>query len=847
MSLLLPLLAHLILVASLWPWTALYDRRPTLRLLTCLVTTSVIIVSLQVALGHGHLAQRPLLLATTIVVFCLWAGWLLRRLIMGTPPASPGVDASLLGRLGLEPPSKVGLILGSLTAIAYTVLLGVAVLVPPYAWDTLVYHLTDVFYAAQTRSLALFPFPARHYFFPQVGELHSLWYYLLAGAGGEAWRVTGVALLPFGLIAAVAARAAIEGLGLRTARPWIIPAMLLAPVIMIQPLSGYIDVGAAAFVLAGFAYAICAATEGRFSHIGFCALASGLAMGVKISFVYFGLPILAVLMSQQVWQAITRGGSSRAAGRLLLCAALFSVGCGYWIGRNLLLTGNPLYPNRVAIGRVTVFEGPREITPSKRQQSWFVPSTVSWARYPFLETFGGKPAYSIENGFGPVFAAGIFGTLIALPFAFFRRRWILFRALLAMPLTIIGWLWLSPYQEPRYIIACCGFALIGLASVAGMVHRRSAPAEAKAGIWSRAPMIVLHACVATGIVASALGAIGSLAPDLPQVIARWKAGTWEPEVYYRLQYGAVGDAFNWLSTSTPGGGVTLTNNNFVAPIYGWHGSNRVFYQSIAGDEPFGLDPRVATYRAWRRLLYRHGVTWVVEWVPWWGEEPSKKSEAWIANHPDDFELLKDFAGRAKIFRPVFGAAEVAAFDALGEGPDLGTLSSPDAWTLEYREDTAAQLTAVRPPQAGEQTSIDLTAGPDPFAPATPAPQIQGVEITYQFQTAHNSYCDFRADLDEGDWSRFAALSFDVESETRTPTLLFVYLKDRDPRRACRFRIDLYKLGPGRHRVDLDLTSPSWSTPKFVLSRMAELHLVVDDDDDALTGTGTLRIGDFRLD
>ena len=43
---------------------------------------------------------------------------------------------------------------------------------------------------------------------------------------------------------------------------------------------------------------------------------------------------------------------------------------------------------------VTLFHGPVEIWKTA-QELWFVPSKLHWLRYPFLETFFGKPAYTM--------------------------------------------------------------------------------------------------------------------------------------------------------------------------------------------------------------------------------------------------------------------------------------------------------------------------------------------------------------------------------------------------------------------------------------------------------------------
>src|SRR5262249_5361999 len=150
-----------------------------------------------------------------------------------------------------------------------------------------------------------------------------------------------------------------------------------------QPLSGYVDIVFAAFTLGAFAFALLAIENGRTSDVAFCALSSGLAMGVKISFIYFSGPVILLLLASAAWRGVGAGSVVRIAGRLALIGLLFVAGCGYWLGRNLIQTGNPIFPSSVKIAGRTLLEGPSEIVGSKRQQGWFVPDTASWARYPF--------------------------------------------------------------------------------------------------------------------------------------------------------------------------------------------------------------------------------------------------------------------------------------------------------------------------------------------------------------------------------------------------------------------------------------------------------------------------------
>ena len=127
----------------------------------------------------------------------------------------------------------------------------------------------------------------------------------------------------------------------------------------------------------------------------------------------------------------------------------------------------------------------------------------------------------------------------------------------------------------------------------------------------------------------------------------------------------------------------------------------ILYRATPDDPPIGSGPRCRTYAGWRRHLLDARVDRVVVWVPWWGEEGSVRTEGWIHDHPDGFELVAEFGApeqvRARIYRPVFSAEERAALAAMGGGPDLAALDAAPSWLVEY---TAGARSSVAPDPAG---------------------------------------------------------------------------------------------------------------------------------------------------
>ena len=95
-------------------------------------------------------------------------------------------------------------------------------------------------------------------------------------------------------------------------------------------------------------------------------LLSGLGIGLAFGSRWYGISSAVVVLA--VW-ALAGMLARRGLGRLtregaILAATVLAVG-GYWLVRNALLTGNPLYPARISGFGVTVFDAPRDVITEK--------------------------------------------------------------------------------------------------------------------------------------------------------------------------------------------------------------------------------------------------------------------------------------------------------------------------------------------------------------------------------------------------------------------------------------------------------------------------------------------------
>jgi hypothetical protein len=165
----------------------------------------------------------------------------------------------------------------------------------------------------------------------------------LAGARGEAlaWvALTGV--LYAGLVAAAAA--VLLGRAGCRAGVWAIPTLLFAtsPRIGIMASSfSDADLAAAATLVGALAFAVPLEGDESWASVsadaGYAGLLSGLALGITVS----AAPLALVVLGLFAWRG-------RAVRRTLSCTVVVAAGWlltgGYWYLRNLLATGNPLYP-----------------------------------------------------------------------------------------------------------------------------------------------------------------------------------------------------------------------------------------------------------------------------------------------------------------------------------------------------------------------------------------------------------------------------------------------------------------------------------------------------------------------
>ncbi len=304
---------------------------------------------------------------------------------------------------------------------------------PPFVWDSLTYHLTNVAHWTQAGRIELFETSMARIYTPANFEAFAAWFTVFLHHDA----VVEAAGLPAYLLAILAVYAGIRALGITTAAAWI-GAMAYAstPALLLATTGTKNDPHVAAYYLAALAILLNLTRRRRGGPIRnpagqliLLVLILFLAAGTKayIAHLIPGLVIVAWLTARgsgdvgywggvmkDVLDQLRQERVLRIVGVGILLLGLF-IG-SFWNLRNWILTGNPFYPYGVEIEGQRVLDGAdRDAELSSDRLLKNIESV--------LYKFGDQrarisPDLGDTTGWG-WFAYGL--GLVALVWAFFRR------------------------------------------------------------------------------------------------------------------------------------------------------------------------------------------------------------------------------------------------------------------------------------------------------------------------------------------------------------------------------------------------------------------------------------------
>lgn len=287
---------------------------------------------------------------------------------------------------------------------------------PPFVWDSLTYHLTNIAQWTQQGRIGIFNTPINRIYLPANYEVFTTWFtvFLQHDVLIEASGIVSYAL------AAIAVFAIGRSLNLSRQVSWIgSMAFATTPGFLLATTGTKNDPMMVAMILSALAIIINLIFQnpnrptrnliGEFSSLLFILL---YALGTKAYIIHvlpgmFVILLLGLLVREwrkNIIQAVQRawrefkGLPGIGKRQLFLLAAGAAFLGGYWYLRNLVLTGNPFYPYGVQIGDLELISGTKATFPLKLDR-------LSENLKSFIEKFGDRryniiPALHETTGWG---------------------------------------------------------------------------------------------------------------------------------------------------------------------------------------------------------------------------------------------------------------------------------------------------------------------------------------------------------------------------------------------------------------------------------------------------------------
>ena len=569
---------------------------------------------------------------------------------------------------------------------------------PSSLWDALAYHLPTAADWMQSQRLQPSYVPwaeIANSYFPGNGELLYLW--ALAPFRNDLLvRIVSVCMWLVLAIALSRVCRKVGASGQASAAATIL--FLFTPIVLSQATELTLDMTSTAIFLLALGHLLEFEQSRRLESVVLLSVASGLFLGVKYSGPAYLLLLFFGLIATLVW----RGWGKSPSLAVIDCCVVFAIGTtmfgGYWYIRNLVFTGNPVYPLQVSLLNQTIFPGAL-----RGFHYQFVRLLDHLGDIPLLDLL---EAASRGIGFPYLFMLTMSVFLLLEQFAPRHRRDESKRPGLPTLILVLGFivgslaLYLNtPYSIMRYghapitvdslaggmRLGMIAFALCVVLIALGLSHRP----EVLGVLWLILSLAVTQSAllgpepsahssssgklmsIRQSTVAGAIIAVGAFAyyawkirrPDIPRrllrrcipavlVIVTFVIGVGlygveqHRERFRYIVYRAYRDAAaatggEWIAEHVHDARVAISGFHFSYPLYGVDLRNRVRYVNITGK----LDDRHHNYEAfayrddgsydvWLRNLREWGAQYLVL-----SDAIETEEEQWVAEHPEVFSLV----------------------------------------------------------------------------------------------------------------------------------------------------------------------------------------------------------------
>jgi hypothetical protein len=340
------LVASAVLLIAAGATTALLrpDSRIDAAVTLGVVAAAGVAASLLACGATGHLRAGPVL-----AIEALWAvGAVLLTVRAGLTPPRRRLRRPSLPDPGWEP------VIVALAVAALGWQLLVALVLPPFAYDALTYHLTTVATWLQNGNLDPTPLSLCCARYPDNAELMFAWPVLFLGRDA----LVDTVQIAFAVLGALAAAGVARSAGLGARGSAAAGGLfLVTPAVLTQAPTNFADVVVAACAIAALHALVRFAATRAPQRLVVAGLAAGLLLGMKgTGVVWAGALVLTGLVlawwPQRSGRVSRRAPAGAIAGFL---AATFALGT-YWYALNWIDTGNPAYPFRVQAAGVRLFD-----------------------------------------------------------------------------------------------------------------------------------------------------------------------------------------------------------------------------------------------------------------------------------------------------------------------------------------------------------------------------------------------------------------------------------------------------------------------------------------------------------
>jgi hypothetical protein len=426
-----------------------------------LVTSAVIAIAIEVP-GWLGVLNRPVVL-TVVVAIAACAVVVARRRHRLHAPSGTVRDAVAVLR---SAPITAVMVVAAGVAMAWQTL--VAVVLTPYAYDALTYHLLSVVTWIQHESFAKSALDTCCAHYPKAPELFFAWPMLMTSSDS----VVNLVQLAFIVLGAFAVAGIARSAGAERAVAILCgAAFAVTPVVLAQGPTEFVDVMITAWALAGLHSLVRFASTADLQRLVPVALASGLLLGSKGTGVIWAIVLGLAVTALGVWhrrarRILVRDALGGAVIFVTACAVLGS----FWYVRNWIDHGNPVYPFRVQVFDTVVFDGPSSVgaiesaTTEGDPSSWPERTLRSWAKdldFWHQDTY----AYGQRSGgLGPVWA-WLGAPLLALVALSLARRRDASDLGTALAVAVVGLVFLvQPYRWwSRFTMPLAAIGLVAIA------------------------------------------------------------------------------------------------------------------------------------------------------------------------------------------------------------------------------------------------------------------------------------------------------------------------------------------------------------------------------------------------